>query len=140
MEAKVRSTSDQIQIFDRIRKKFVQLTPEEWVRQHLISNLIVRYNVIESRIMVESEIKYGKVKKRPDIAVINADGSTWLILECKAASVTLDQSTWQQTFTYGSVLKPSFMGISNGLQHIFAGLQPETENFVFMNELPNYTI
>lgn len=134
--AKVRSAEQQIQIFDRFRKKYLLLTPEEWVRQHFANFLNTRFKIAESRIVLESEIKYGKVRIRPDIAVIDQNNTVLLIVECKAPAVILDESVWMQTITYASVLNPKFLALTNGIQHNYFQFQPETKNFVSIDELP----
>lgn len=92
--------------------------------------MVEELDIPEKRIVLESEIRYGKVKKRPDISVVNPDGSTELIIECKAADVTLNQSVLDQCSTYASVLEPRFMAITNGHSHLFFQFQPEKKNFV----------
>lgn len=134
--AKVRIAEQQIQIFDRFRKKYLLLTPEEWVRQHFANFLNTRFKIAESRIVLESEIKYGKVRKRPDIAVMDQNNTVLLIVECKAPEIVLDESVWMQTITYASVLNPKFLALTNGIQHNYFQFQPETKNFVSIDELP----
>lgn len=138
MEAKVKSEAGVSYIFDRFRKKYVQLTPEEWVRQHFASALVQSAQVPESLIILESEIAYGKVRKRPDIVVMKPDQSIWMLVECKAPDVHLSEAVWQQTFTYGSVLNPRIMAVTNGRQHIIYAFQSEIEKFVLVKAIPNY--
>lgn len=134
--AKVRSVNQQIQIFDRFRKKYLTLTPEEWVRQHYANYLVKEKSIPESRLMLESEIKYGKVSKRPDIIVVDPNNLVFLIVECKAAEVKLDQSVYDQTITYASVLEPKYLALTNGFKHIYFQFQPETKNFVSIVDIP----
>ena len=136
MEAKVRSASEQIQIFDRFRKKFIVLTPEEWVRQHYIGHLVDAYSVPESLLLIESQIKYGALSKRPDIVVMGSNNRPWLIVECKSVEVSLGPEVFDQVVTYASVLNPKFIGITNGLEHIYFEFQPELKNFVLIKDLP----
>ena len=98
--AKVRSVNQQIQIFDRFRKKYLTLTPEEWVRQHYANYLVKEKSIPESRLMLESEIKYGKVSKRPDIIVVDPNNLVFLIVECKAPEVEMDQYVYDQNIKY----------------------------------------
>lgn len=139
MDAKVKRASGVHHIFDRFRKKYVQLTPEEWVRQHFAMALMTTSQVPESLIMLESEIGYGHIRKRPDIVIMNTDQTVWLLVECKAPTITLDEQVWQQTFTYGSVLKPKMMAVTNGLEHIICEFQPEKGKFVLRNGIPKFT-
>ncbi len=138
MEAKVRSASEQIQIFDRFRKKFILLTPEEWVRQHYVGHLVRAYAVPESLLLIESQIKYGTLNKRPDIVVMGLKNRPWLIVECKSTEVPLGPDVLHQVVTYASVLNPMYIGITNGLEHIYFEFQPELKNFVLVKDLPCY--
>ncbi|MDC1222329.1 type I restriction enzyme HsdR N-terminal domain-containing protein [Salibacteraceae bacterium] len=112
------------------------LTPEEWVRQHYANYLVKEKSIPESRLMLESEIKYGKVSKRPDISVVDPNNLVFLIVECKAPEVELDQSVYDQTITYASVLEPKYLALTNGFKHIYFQFQPETKNFVSIVDIP----
>lgn len=138
MDAKVKRAGEQIQIFDRFRKKFVVLTPEEWVRQHFANFLVLQKSIPESAMLLESEIVYGKVRKRPDICVVDRNKAIWLLVEVKAVDIVIDELVWQQALTYGSVLNPLYIGISNGITHIFSEFRPELNKYVFINELPDF--
>ena len=106
------------QIFDCIRKKFVDLTPEEWVRQNLIRYLIDEKKVPTSLIAVEKQLLLNGTKRRTDIVVYNSTLTPILIVECKAPSISLNQSTINQALAYNMVLTVPFIILSNGLLHI----------------------
>jgi len=138
IEAKVRRTNAMLQIHDKIRRKYVSLTPEEWVRQHLVLHLIRSFTVPASLITLESQIKYASLNKRPDVLVYNRQGEHWLLAECKAPDVSLNENTWMQTFTYASVLKPQYIAVTNGLHHIICEFRPKVGNYVLIPDFPQF--
>ncbi len=100
-------------IFDTFRKRWVRLTPEEWVRQNMLQYLIQTKNYPSSLIAVEKEISVGELKKRFDILVYK-NSLPWLIVECKEMNVTIDESVLKQALTYHSQLETDFLVITNG--------------------------
>ena len=100
-------------IFDEIRKKWVRLTPEEWVRQHFIQYLLQKKNYPASIIAVEKEIKLGDLKKRCDIVVYKSH-VPWMIIECKEQGVALDDAVLQQTLRYNITLQVAILVVTNG--------------------------
>jgi hypothetical protein len=139
-DVKVRQEAGQVQIFDVVRKKYLLLTPEEWVRQHFINFLIQEKNVPASLIKLEYQINYGKLKKRPDIAVIHPKGHVWLIVECKAPKISISQKVFDQAKIYFSVEKPELIALTNGLDLVSCWFKPKGKNFVFIRDLPNFEI
>lgn len=100
-------------IFDEVRKKWVRLTPEEWVRQNFIQYLLQTKRYPASIIAVEKEIKLGDLKKRCDIVVYRED-KPWMIVECKEQAVALNDSVIQQILRYNITLNVSILVITNG--------------------------
>lgn len=125
-------------IFDAIRKKFVVLQPEEWVRQHCIHYLIKNKNYPKSLINVEKELKLNNLKKRYDIVVYNPNGSIHLIVECKAPTITIDQSTFDQIARYNLELNASYLMVTNGINHYYCQMDFEQERYAFLKEIPDY--
>ncbi len=125
-------------IFDVIRKKFVVLTPEEWVRQHIVHFLISEKKFPKSLINVEKQIKLHQTRKRYDIVVYNSDGSIHLIVECKAPSVAVAQDTFDQIARYNFVLNATFLMVSNGLEHYFCRMDLEAECYDFLETISPY--
>jgi len=115
----IRRVGNKFKIFDQLRKKFVILTEEEWVRQHMISYLIRERNITPGLIRVESGMKYEKLRKRTDILVYGRDGFPGLVIECKAPKIKLAGNVVFQAGIYARSLKVPYMGITNGLQHFF---------------------
>lgn len=127
-------------IFDPIRKKFIHLTPEEWVRQHVLQFLLQTKGYPSSLINVEKEIKIYNTKKRYDIVIFNSDGSIFLVVECKRPTVAITQATFDQIARYNLLLKAELLMVTNGLQHYYCAMDFEQERYHFLKELPNYTI
>ncbi|WP_130733920.1 type I restriction enzyme HsdR N-terminal domain-containing protein [Flavobacterium sp. J27] len=125
-------------IFDEIRKKFVVLTPEEWVRQNTLQYLIQEKKYSKSYINVEKLVKVNGINKRYDIVVFNSDGTIFLLIECKAPEVPISQLTFDQIARYNLVLKASYLMVTNGLNHYFCQMDFENEKYRFLKELPHY--
>jgi hypothetical protein len=102
-------------IFDRFRKKYVVLTPEEWVRQNFLNYLVTVLKYPASLIGIEKEIFLGDLKKRYDIVVFNKNTQPWMIVECKEMGVPLSQTTLEQIVRYHMVLPAAYLVITNGV-------------------------
>ena len=120
---RIKNSENNTHIFDVIRKKFVVLQPEEWVRQHCIQFLINEKNFPVSLINVEKRVQINGLNKRYDIVVFNSDGSIYLIIECKAPEVKISQSAFDQIARYNLVLKASYLMVTNGLNHYFCTME-----------------
>ena len=127
-----------IHIYDDFRKKFVVLTPEEWVRQHFAHFLTETLGYPKGRLKMEYEINYHGRVKRPDIGVIDRDGRPFLLVECKAPSVSLTEAVLLQVATYFSIEGGHYLAMTNGLNHIFAQVKPSDSKLVYMKELPSF--
>jgi len=135
-----KNSENKVKIFDKIRKKFLALTPEEWVRQHVIQYLIVEKKYPISLINVEKIIKLDGVIKRYDIVVFNTDGTIKILIECKAPEVKISQDTFDQIARYNLKLKAEYLMLTNGLNHYFCIMDFENEKYRFLKDLPNYSI
>lgn len=127
-------------IFDEIRKKFIILTPEEWVRQNMIQFLIVEKNYPKSLINVEKVLFVNGLRKRYDIVVYNSDGSIDILVECKAPKITISQTTFDQIAQYNMTLNSNFLAVTNGLNHYFCKMDFENEKYEFLPEIPAYSL
>lgn len=127
-----------LQVFDIIRKKFFDLTPEEWVRQHIIHYLINNKQVPASMISVEKQLLLNKTKRRTDIVVFNSLLKPLLIIECKAPEIEINQLTVNQALRYNLELNVPSVFLSNGLNHVF--LKLSSENAEMLKEIPDYQI
>ena len=134
-----KNSENKVSIFDEIRKKFILLTPEEWVRQHVIHFLLQDKNYPKSYINVEKLIKINDLSKRYDGVVFQPNGEIFLLIECKAPEVAISQQTFDQIARYNLVLKAKYLMVTNGLNHYFCQMDFENEKYVFLKELPEYS-
>jgi hypothetical protein len=125
-------------IFDVIRKKFLFLTPEEWVRQHLVHFLIEEKNYPRTLIQLEGGLKLNTLQKRSDILIFNNLGEKIVLIECKAPSVKISQETFDQIARYNFTLKATYLMVTNGINHYFCQMDFENEKYTFLKELPKY--
>lgn len=125
-------------VFDEIRKKFVVLTPEEWVRLHTVQFLLKEKRYPKSLINVEKQLQLNQTLKRYDIAVFNSDGRIFLIVECKAPTIPITQHTFDQIARYNLALDAQYLMVTNGLEHFFCQMDFENERYLFLKELPNF--
>jgi hypothetical protein len=116
---KLKKKDSALFIYDVVRRKFVALTPEEWVRQHFIHHLIIAHNVPKNLISVERTFNYNELKKRWDIVVWNNNGVPELLIECKAPSITLNNKVLFQSGTYNQQIKAAIVGVTNGMNHYY---------------------
>ena len=133
---KLRREKDQSFIFDIIRKKYLLLTPEEWVRQHWIHYLVLEKKYPRSRIAVEMSLKLNKLAKRCDIVVYGKNGSPQLIVECKAGGVKISQKVFDQIARYNLSLKVKYLVVSNGSKTFCCEIDFENGGYHFLEELP----
>ena len=134
-----KNSENKVSIFDEIRKKFILLTPEEWVRQHVVQFLLQDKKYPKSYINVEKLIKINDLSKRYDGVVFKPNGEIFLLIECKAAEVSISQQTFDQIARYNLVLKAKYLMVTNGLNHYFCQMDFENEKYVFLKELPEYS-
>lgn len=132
-----KNSENKTAIFDEIRKKFVVLTPEEWVRQHVIQFLVTEMKYPKSWINVEKVIKINGLTKRYDIVVFNPNGSIFLLVECKAPQITLTQETFNQIARYNLTLNAQYLMVTNGLNHYFCQMDFQNEKYHFLQNLPH---
>jgi hypothetical protein len=133
-----KNSENKVSIFDSIRKKFVVLQPEEWVRQHCIQFLIKEKGYPISLINIEKELTINSLKKRYDIVVFNSDGTIHLIVECKAPKISINQSTFDQIARYNLELNATYLMVTNGLNHYYCQMDFELEKYQFLKDIPNY--
>ena len=133
-----KNNENKFSIFDEIRKKFIILTPEEWVRQHVIHLLKKKKKYPKSLINVEKVLKINGWRKRYDVVVFNSDGSIFILIECKAPEIKITQATFDQIARYNMTMNAQFLMVTNGLNHYFCQMDYENEKYTFLENLPNY--
>src|SRR5687768_15344128 len=121
---KTRKEGGKDQIFDPQRKRWVMVTPEEWVRLNFVQYLVSVKKYPSSLIAVEKELQLGELKKRFDILVYDKDHRPWMMIECKSMDVELDESVLHQLLRYNISIPVSFLVVTNGA-HCFAGVRKE---------------
>ena len=139
VDCKIKKEEEKVLIFDRIRKKYLTLTPEEWVRQHLLAFFIDHLKYPKGLISVESGLKYNKQAKRSDILVHNKAGGYFLLCECKAPSVKIDETTLHQSMTYAKTLNPNYLVMSNGITHFVFAKDTTSHEWKAIEIFPPYT-
>lgn len=138
IKARIKEENEKNYIFDILRKKFLILTPEEWVRQHLIHLLIERYHYPKSLISCEKGLSYNKRLKRTDIVTYDQTGNPFLLIECKAPNIKLSKNTLHQASTYNSQLKAPYLCISNGINTLCFQINHKTQAITQLNDLPEF--
>lgn len=113
----IKQVGDQAWIFDFIRKKYLVLTPEEWVRQHFMHYLVQHLHYPKGLIAPERGTMYNTLAKRTDICVYDISGQVNLLVECKAASVKITAATVHQATTYNQKIRAKYIVLTNGREH-----------------------
>ncbi len=125
-------------ILDSIRKKKLVLTPEEWVRQHVINYLIRIQEYPKGLISCEKGLDYNSLLKRTDILVYGKEGNPFMLVECKAPQIKLSQSVYDQAARYNHELKAPFIMLSNGLSHLLFEINHITKKAVQLSDFPQH--
>ena len=133
-----KNSENKVSIFDVIRKKFIILTPEEWVRQHVVQFLLGEKRYPKSLINVEKVLMVNGLRKRYDVVVFNPNGTIFVLIECKAPEVKISQAVFDQIARYNMTLEADFLMVTNGLNHYFCKMDFENEKYQFLRELPGY--
>ncbi len=133
---RLRSVGQRKQIFDSLRKKFVPLTPEEWVRQHFVQFLVQEKKYPSSLMAIEKGLKVHVLKKRTDIVVYNRFGNPWMIVECKAPEVEISEDTLFQAARYNMTLNVNYIALTNGMEHYCCRI--DEKEIVFLEDVPEY--
>jgi hypothetical protein len=134
---KVKSKENKPSIFSILRKKYLILTPEEWVRQHCVQFLISEKNYSPSLLNEERKIDLNGISKRYDILAFKTDGDIRLIVECKAPHIKINQDTFDQIARYNLALKADLLMITNGISHYFCKMDYELKTYIFLKDLPS---
>lgn len=137
-DIKVRRNGVKKEIFDPVRKRFVALTPEEWVRQHFVQFLMNERHVPAMLIGVEVSLKYNRLSKRSDIVVFDRMGQPSLAVECKASNVKIDQKVFDQLARYNMVLNVRYLVVTNGLAHYCCQIDKGKGTYTFLQDIPPF--
>lgn len=137
-EFRFKNSENKVLIYDEIRKKFVVLQPEEWVRQHWIKYLIYTKKYPKSLINVEKTFLVNGLKKRYDIVVFHSNGSINLIIECKSFQSKINQDVFDQIARYNMALNADYLVVSNGIEHYYAFIDFKLKNYRFLKDIPTF--
>lgn len=133
---KLKTENEKQFIYDIVRKKYITLGPEEWVRQHILHYLIFDYHFPKSLISVEKKLTLNELTKRTDILLFNHNSTPLLIIECKAPDIILNPKTFEQIAGYNLTLRVPYLWITNGKQNILSKIDHQTSSFSFLKILP----
>ncbi len=136
---RLKNSENKTSIFDSIRKKFIILTPEEWVRQHTVQFLISEKKYPKSLINVEKKVAVNGMQKRYDVIVFHPNGTINIIVECKAPKIKITQATFDQIARYNLTLNADYLMVTNGLDHYYCQMDFKQERYHFLKEIPNYS-
>jgi len=135
---RIKKQNDKLVIFDSQRKRYVALTPEEWVRQNFIRFLIEEKGYPAAYLAIEKQLNMNGMKKRCDAILYNEHAQPFLIIELKAPNVAISQATFDQVAVYNAKLKVDFFIISNGIEHFCCKVNLETARYEFFPEIPDF--
>jgi hypothetical protein len=136
---KLKKEEGKLWIFDIIRKKYVALIPEEWVRQHFIHYLIDHLKYPRALIKVEGGLTFNQLAKRSDIVVFDREGHPWMVVECKSPDLKLGDSAVFQASVYNATLRARYLVVTNGLTHIYTEIHWDTATTVRLDAMPVYS-
>jgi hypothetical protein len=137
---RIKSVDGRNMIFDEIRRRYVVLTPEEWVRQNFIRYLVSDKSYPSSLIAIEKQFKYNKLVKRSDILVYNRGGIPVLMIECKAPDIKINQEVFDQIALYNLKYNVPYLVVTNGIHHYCCNYETEKGKYKFLDEIPDYPV
>jgi type I site-specific restriction endonuclease len=135
---RIKQEKEKKYIFDEIRRRYVQLTPEEWVRQHVVKYLVGVKNFPQVLIAVEKGFKQLRRKQRYDLLIYDRKGQPLMIVECKAPTVEINQNAFDQASRYNVKHKAPFLLITNGRKHYCCQLNLISKQYSFLQEIPDF--
>ncbi len=135
---RIKKQNEKLVIFDSQRKRYVALTPEEWVRQNFIRFLIEEKGYPAAYLAIEKQLNMNGMNKRCDAILYNEHALPFLIIELKAPNVAISQATFDQVAVYNAKLKVDFFIISNGIEHFCCKVNLETARYEFFPEIPDF--
>lgn len=135
---KISNKEGKIYIFDMLRKKYVALTPEEWVRQHFTHYLLEHKGYPQGLLANEIQLNLNGTKKRCDTVLYNRNLTAKMIVEYKAPNINITQAVFDQITRYNMVLKVDYLIVTNGINHYCCHIDYATHSYHFLPEIPNY--
>lgn len=137
VQFRIKQNNGKHQVFDIVRKKYVALTPEEWVRQHFVHFLINQQEFSPGLIAIEMLVKINDLSQRADIVLYNKKAKPAIIVECKAPTIPITRAVFNQAARYNSKLQVDYLIVTNGLQHYCAQISDKDGNYTLANQIPS---
>ena len=137
-EYKLKQSPEKSLIFDGIRRKYVALTPEEWVRQHFIHYLVNYLQYPKSLLAIERGTTYNQLAKRTDLCVYGTNGQPVMLVECKAAQVPITAATIKQASAYNQKIRARYVVLTNGLEHYCWEVNFDQAQYTALHEIPAF--
>ena len=136
-DIKVKKSAEQLFVWDETRRKYITLTPEEWVRQHFVHFLVSEKGYRQELIANEVSIKLNETTKRCDTIIYDRQLTPLMIVEYKAPTITITPKVFDQIVRYNMVLHVQYLTFSNGLRHFCCRINYETQSYRFLKEIPD---
>ncbi len=134
----VKKNGNRLLVFDRLRKRFVALTPEEWVRQHFVEYLIQEKQFPSALMGNEVSLTQNGIKRRCDTLVADRQGKPLVIVEYKAPEIEITQQVFDQIVRYNMVLRARYLMVSNGMTHYCCHIDYDNNTYAFLTDIPRY--
>lgn len=135
-DLRIRQQNDRMEVFDPLRRKFVQLTDEEWVRQNLINYLATDRKIPMTMMASERGLLVNNMPKRFDLLIFSPNGNPIMIVECKAPHIRVNEEVFYQAARYNITLQVEYLLITNGLEHHCIHVNYKTGETQFLKEVP----
>lgn len=135
---KIKSEEGREYVFDNLRKKYLLLTPEEWVRQNFTMFLVRERNFPMGRIVLEKSLRYNNLLKRCDILVYDMGMNPVVLVECKAPDIKIDSRVFDQVAVYNMNFRVKYLMVTNGMSHYCARIDFSSREVKFLDEIPSY--
>ena len=137
-DIKLKGTKEHPMIFDILRRKYITLTPEEWVRQHFVHFLVEHHGYPAALMTNEIQLKVGDKVLRADTVLYSKELKPLMIIEYKAPHIPITQKVFDQISVYNMLLHVDFLVVSNGLQHYVCKMDYQSKKYLFLEDIPDY--
>jgi predicted type IV restriction endonuclease len=135
---KIKKEGGKHYILDLVRRKYVVITPEEWVRQHFLNYLMADLKYPKALFRVESGLKFNQMQKRSDILIHNRQGKPWMLIECKSPDIKLTQKAFNQIAVYNMTLGAEYLAVTNGMVHFCCRAKTTDAEAGFLKDFPAF--
>ena len=139
-QPQMKKVNNELFIYDQVRKKYVQLFPEEWVRQAFTDHLIKKHDYAKALISIEGGLKYGKRSKRSDILVFDRQGEAFFLIECKSMKIKVKPNALDQVAQYNHIIKAPYIGVTNGVVFYAYYVDHVNRTYKLLSEIPNFEV